>query len=119
MTVRIMEVIESGLTKASDRVPVNGISSIMFVIQKNGVGDLVSPLSITSIIRTVILIVLLASPYQLEGMCRQTMESDNLRTFYATPNPWAFSRALSSFCADVKFSHGANSIFLMKYSVFY
>jgi hypothetical protein len=26
---------------ASDRVPVNGISSIMFVIQKNGVGDLV------------------------------------------------------------------------------
>jgi hypothetical protein len=27
---------------ASDRVPVNGISSIMFVIQKNGVGDLVS-----------------------------------------------------------------------------
>jgi hypothetical protein len=51
---------------ASDRVPVNGISSIMFVIQKNGVGDLVSPLSITSIIRTVILIVLLASPYQLD-----------------------------------------------------
>jgi hypothetical protein len=28
---------------ASDRVPVNGISSIMFVIQKNGVGDMVSP----------------------------------------------------------------------------
>jgi hypothetical protein len=27
---------------ASDRIPVNGISSIMFVIQKNGVGDLVS-----------------------------------------------------------------------------
>ena len=27
---------------ASDRVPVNGISSIMFVIQKNGVGDTVS-----------------------------------------------------------------------------
>lgn len=27
---------------ASDRVPVNGISSIMFVIQKNGVGDAVS-----------------------------------------------------------------------------
>lgn len=27
---------------ASDRVPVNGISSIMFVIQKNGVGDSVS-----------------------------------------------------------------------------
>jgi hypothetical protein len=27
---------------ASDRVPVNGISSIMFVIQKNGVGDVVS-----------------------------------------------------------------------------
>ena len=26
---------------ASDRIPVNGISSIMFVIQKNGVGDLV------------------------------------------------------------------------------
>lgn len=26
---------------ASDRVPVNGIHSIMFVIQKNGVGDLV------------------------------------------------------------------------------
>jgi hypothetical protein len=51
---------------ASDRVPVNGISSIMFVIQKNGVGDLVSPLSITSIIWTVILIVLLASSYQLD-----------------------------------------------------
>jgi hypothetical protein len=37
---------------ASDRVPVNGISSIMFVIQKNGVGDSVSspfyyPLSIS------------------------------------------------------------------------
>lgn len=27
---------------ASDRIPVNGISSIMFVIQKNGVGDMVS-----------------------------------------------------------------------------
>lgn len=27
---------------ASDRIPVNGVSSIMFVIQKNGVGDLVS-----------------------------------------------------------------------------
>ena len=27
---------------ASDRIPVNGISSIMFVIQKNGVGDAVS-----------------------------------------------------------------------------
>lgn len=31
---------------ASDRVPVNGISSIMFVIQKNGVGDLVCDLFI-------------------------------------------------------------------------
>ncbi|XHG08337.1 hypothetical protein AWENTII_011442 [Aspergillus wentii] len=32
---------------ASDRIPVNGISSIMFVIQKNGVGDAVSSLSIS------------------------------------------------------------------------
>ncbi|KAJ5399693.1 hypothetical protein N7465_010182 [Penicillium sp. CMV-2018d] len=32
---------------ASDRVPVNGISSIMFVIQKNGVGDLRLPTSLT------------------------------------------------------------------------
>lgn len=28
---------------ASDRVPVNGIESILFVVQKNGVGDTVSP----------------------------------------------------------------------------
>lgn len=33
---------------ASDRVPVNGISSIMFVIQKNGVGDLVCDRSLKS-----------------------------------------------------------------------
>ncbi|KAL4886949.1 hypothetical protein BJY04DRAFT_176895 [Aspergillus karnatakaensis] len=32
---------------ASDRVPVNGIASIMFVIQKNGVGDLRLPTSLT------------------------------------------------------------------------
>ncbi|OQE46145.1 hypothetical protein PENCOP_c001G07183 [Penicillium coprophilum] len=32
---------------ASDRVPVNGISSIMFVIQKNGVGDSRLPTSLT------------------------------------------------------------------------
>ena len=32
---------------ASDRVPVNGIASIMFVIQKNGVGDAVSDRSPT------------------------------------------------------------------------
>ncbi|KAF7715849.1 Uncharacterized protein PECH_008506 [Penicillium ucsense] len=32
---------------ASDRVPVNGISTIMFVIQKNGVGDLRLPTSLT------------------------------------------------------------------------
>ncbi|KAJ5899603.1 hypothetical protein N7495_004347 [Penicillium taxi] len=32
---------------ASDRIPVNGISSIMFVIQKNGVGDLRLPTSLT------------------------------------------------------------------------
>ncbi|KAL4978665.1 hypothetical protein BDW66DRAFT_129306 [Aspergillus desertorum] len=32
---------------ASDRVPVNGISSIMFVIQKNGVGDARLPTSLT------------------------------------------------------------------------
>ncbi|KAJ5669515.1 hypothetical protein N7462_010585 [Penicillium macrosclerotiorum] len=32
---------------ASDRVPVNGVSSIMFVIQKNGVGDLRLPTSLT------------------------------------------------------------------------
>ncbi|KAJ5089849.1 hypothetical protein N7532_008533 [Penicillium argentinense] len=32
---------------ASDRVPVNGISSIMFMIQKNGVGDLRLPTSLT------------------------------------------------------------------------
>ncbi|KAJ5923179.1 hypothetical protein N7454_008424 [Penicillium verhagenii] len=32
---------------ASDRVPVNGISSIMFVIQKNGVGDMRLPTSLT------------------------------------------------------------------------
>ncbi|CAI7667859.1 hypothetical protein N7533_005173 [Penicillium manginii] len=32
---------------ASDRVPVNGISSIMFVIQKNGVGDVRLPTSLT------------------------------------------------------------------------
>ncbi|KAJ5216180.1 uncharacterized protein N7498_002587 [Penicillium cinerascens] len=32
---------------ASDRVPVNGIPSIMFVIQKNGVGDLRLPTSLT------------------------------------------------------------------------
>ncbi|KAJ5721545.1 uncharacterized protein N7483_009479 [Penicillium malachiteum] len=32
---------------ASDRVPVNGISSIMFVIQKNGVGDERLPTSLT------------------------------------------------------------------------
>ncbi|CAG8931182.1 unnamed protein product [Penicillium salamii] len=32
---------------ASDRVPVNGVSSIMFVIQKNGVGDLRIPTSLT------------------------------------------------------------------------
>ncbi|EKV06368.1 hypothetical protein PDIG_70620 [Penicillium digitatum PHI26] len=32
---------------ASDRVPVNGISSLMFVIQKNGVGDLRLPTSLT------------------------------------------------------------------------
>ncbi|PTU24408.1 hypothetical protein P175DRAFT_0449885 [Aspergillus ochraceoroseus IBT 24754] len=32
---------------ASDRVPVNGIASIMFVIQKNGVGDTRLPTSLT------------------------------------------------------------------------
>ncbi|KAJ5168843.1 uncharacterized protein N7482_004437 [Penicillium canariense] len=32
---------------ASDRIPVNGIPSIMFVIQKNGVGDLRLPTSLT------------------------------------------------------------------------
>ncbi|PWY69032.1 hypothetical protein BO94DRAFT_540161 [Aspergillus sclerotioniger CBS 115572] len=32
---------------ASDRVPVNGIASIMFVIQKNGVGDARLPTSLT------------------------------------------------------------------------
>ncbi|OJJ50206.1 hypothetical protein ASPZODRAFT_139522 [Penicilliopsis zonata CBS 506.65] len=32
---------------ASDRVPVNGISSIMFVIQKNGTGDVRLPTSLT------------------------------------------------------------------------
>lgn len=35
---------------ASDRVPVNGISSIMFVIQKNGVGDSVSSNAFTIIV---------------------------------------------------------------------
>ena len=30
---------------ASDRVPVNGIASIMFVIQRNGVGDAVGVLA--------------------------------------------------------------------------
>lgn len=34
---------------ASDRVPVNGIASIMFVIQKNGVGDTVSCIPFLSI----------------------------------------------------------------------
>jgi len=32
---------------ASDRVPVNGMASIMFVIQKNGVGDARLPTSLT------------------------------------------------------------------------
>ncbi|KAJ5661926.1 uncharacterized protein N7477_009542 [Penicillium maclennaniae] len=32
---------------ASDRIPVNGIPSIMFVIQKNGVGDMRLPTSLT------------------------------------------------------------------------
>ncbi|EPS34071.1 hypothetical protein PDE_09033 [Penicillium oxalicum 114-2] len=32
---------------ASDRVPVNGISTMMFVIQKNGVGDMRLPTSLT------------------------------------------------------------------------
>lgn len=36
---------------ASDRVPVNGISSIMFVIQKNGMGDAVSFIIFTLLVR--------------------------------------------------------------------
>lgn len=36
---------------ASDRVPVNGISSIMFVIQKNGMGDAVSFIISTLLVR--------------------------------------------------------------------
>jgi hypothetical protein len=50
---------------ASDRVPVNGIPSIMFVIQKNGVGDLVCH-NLFDIFRVSILILYLAPSDQLD-----------------------------------------------------
>lgn len=53
---------------ASDRVPVNGISSIMFVIQKNGVGDLVRdcPLQRSNSVQMLTLYRIIAPAEQLD-----------------------------------------------------
>ncbi|KAL3464971.1 hypothetical protein BJX64DRAFT_253561 [Aspergillus heterothallicus] len=52
---------------ASDRVPVNGIASIMFVIQKNGVGDARLPTSLTCFGR------LLLPEYSSKGVLREKL----------------------------------------------
>ncbi|KAL5001824.1 hypothetical protein BDV10DRAFT_158784 [Aspergillus recurvatus] len=58
---------------ASDRVPVNGISSIMFVIQKNGVGDARLPTSLTCFGR--LLLPEYSSKSVLEGKLNKALEN--------------------------------------------
>ncbi|KAJ9296167.1 hypothetical protein DTO271G3_5308 [Paecilomyces variotii] len=62
---------------ASDRVPVNGIASIMFVIQKNGVGDTRLPTSLTCFGR------LLLPEYSSKSVLQEKLEKalENARGF--------------------------------------
>ncbi|KAL2870441.1 HECT domain protein [Aspergillus lucknowensis] len=62
---------------ASDRVPVNGIESIMFVIQKNGVGDARLPTSLTCFGR------LLLPEYSSKGVLEEKLNKalENARGF--------------------------------------
>ncbi|GAD94733.1 HECT domain protein [Paecilomyces variotii No. 5] len=62
---------------ASDRVPVNGIASIMFVIQKNGVGDARLPTSLTCFGR------LLLPEYTSKSVLQEKLEKalENARGF--------------------------------------
>ncbi|KAL1849977.1 hypothetical protein Plec18170_007073 [Paecilomyces lecythidis] len=62
---------------ASDRVPVNGIASIMFVVQKNGVGDARLPTSLTCFGR------LLLPEYSSKSVLQEKLEKalENARGF--------------------------------------
>ncbi|PYH88127.1 hypothetical protein BO71DRAFT_414327 [Aspergillus ellipticus CBS 707.79] len=66
---------------ASDRVPVNGIASIMFVIQKNGVGDARLPTSLTCFGR------LLLPEYSSKGVLEEKLNKalENARGYLSVP----------------------------------